>query len=362
MAAVNYATKYASVVDERFTLGSLTSALVNNNFDWLGVKTVKVFSRSLATLNDYQTSGSNRYGTPDELGNTEQEMTVTQDKAFTYTIDAASEQDTNGTMEAAATLAENIDNLVIPAMDTYRIGVIASKAPTAGTVSGKSHVIVKSITASNAYEEFLACQEVLDDDKAPQGGRIAVVTPAYLNKIKLDDHFTKRGDMGTTIAINGLVGEIDGVPVIKAPTTYFPANVDFVITNPLVCPSPIKLQEFKINYDAPGISGALVEARVRYDAFVLDKKADAIAVHRSQEATTTVSLNKTTLTIPVGDSETLKATVSPVGTSVTWTSSDDTKAIVNNGVVTGVAAGTATITVAAGTETATCTVTVSTGA
>jgi hypothetical protein len=210
-------------------------------------------------------------------------MTVTQDKAFTYTIDAASEQDTNGTMEAAATLAENIDNLVIPAMDAYRIGVIVSKAPTEGTVSKASHIIVKAVTSSNAYEEFLALQEILDDDKAPQGGRIAVVTPAYLNKIKLDDHFTKWGDMATQLAINGIVGDIDGVPAIKVPTSYMPANVDFFITNPIATPSPVKLQEFKINYDAPGISGALVEARVRYDAFVLDKKADAIAVHKSAE-------------------------------------------------------------------------------
>lgn len=282
--AVNYASKYAAVVDERFKLGSLTTAIINNNFDWLGVKTVKVFSRNLATLNDYKTSGTNRYGDPDELGNNEQEMTVTQDKSFTYTIDAASEQDTNGTMEAAATLAENIDNLVIPAMDTYRIGVVVAKAPTKGTVSGKSHIITKAVTSANAYEEFLACQEVLDDDKAPQGGRIAIVTPAYLNKIKLDEHFTKAGDMGTAIAINGFAGDIDGVPVIKVPTSYMPANVDFIITNPIATPSPVKLQEFKINYNAPGISGALVEARVRYDAFVLDKKADAIAVHKSAEA------------------------------------------------------------------------------
>lgn len=285
MATVNYATKYADIVDERFTLGSLTASLINNNFEWLGVKTVKIFSRNLATLNDYKTTGSNRYGTPDELGNTEQEMTVTQDKSFTYTIDAASEQDTNGTMEAASTLAENIDNLVIPAMDTYRLGVIVSKAPTAGLVSGKSHIVTKAITVDNAYEEFLACQEILDEDKAPQGGRIAVVTPYYLNKIKLDDHFTKWGDMATKIAINGLVGEIDGVMTVKVPTSYLPEGVDFLITNPMACPSPVKLQEFKINYDAPGISGALVEARVRYDAFVLDKKADAIAVHRSSEPT-----------------------------------------------------------------------------
>lgn len=280
--AINYAEKYADQVDERFKLGSLTAALINNNFEWLGVKTVKIFSRDLATLNDYSTSGSNRYGTPDELGNKEQEMTITQDKSFTYTIDAASEQDTNGTMEAAATLAENIDNLVIPAMDTYRLSVICAKAPTVGTHSGKSHIVIKAVTSANAYEEFLACQELLDDDKAPQGGRIAVVSPAYLNKIKLDEHFTKWGDMASQLAINGICGEIDGVPAIKVPTIYLPDDVDFLITNPIAVPAPVKLQEFKINYNAPGISGALVEARVRYDAFVLDKKADAIAVHKSK--------------------------------------------------------------------------------
>ena len=52
--AVNFAEKYASVVDERFRLGSLTAALINNNFDWLGVKTVKVFRRNIEKINDYK--------------------------------------------------------------------------------------------------------------------------------------------------------------------------------------------------------------------------------------------------------------------------------------------------------------------
>jgi hypothetical protein len=184
-------------------------------------------------------------------------------------------------MEAAATLAENIDNLVIPAMDAYRLSVLAANAPTKGTFSGKSHIITKEVTRENAYEEWLAVQEVISDDKAPQGGRIGVVTPAYLNKIKLDENFTKKGDMATQIAMNGVVGDIDGVPVILVPTHYMPENVDFIITNPIAAPSPVKLQEFKINYNAPGISGALVEARVRYDAFVLNMKADAIGVHKN---------------------------------------------------------------------------------
>ena len=42
--AVEYASKYASQVDERFTLGSLTGATVNNNYDFIGVETVKVLT------------------------------------------------------------------------------------------------------------------------------------------------------------------------------------------------------------------------------------------------------------------------------------------------------------------------------
>lgn len=278
---VTYAEKYSPVVDQRFTLGSLTNSIVNQNFDWVGVSTVRVFSRDLATLNNYSTTGTNRYGTPAELGNADQELTLTQDKSMTWTIDRKSMDDTMGTMEAAATLAENIDNVVIPAIDTYRLGVIAGAAPTAGAVSGVSHIVTSASSASNAYEIFLNLQELLDNDKAPVGGRIAVVTPAFYNFLKLNQNFVRSGDLSQRMLLNGQVGEVDGVSIIKVPTSYMPANTDLLITNPLVAPGPIKLREFKIHFDAPGISGALVEARFRYDCFALNKKKDAIAVHKT---------------------------------------------------------------------------------
>ena len=77
-----------------------------------------------------------------------------------------------------------------------------------------------------------------------------------------------------------------------------------------------------------------------------------------------VSLNKTTLTLTAGGSETLTATVAPdnaADKSVTWSSSAPEVATVDeNGKVTAVKAGTATITVTTtdGGKTATCTVTV----
>jgi len=80
-------------------------------------------------------------------------------------------------------------------------------------------------------------------------------------------------------------------------------------------------------------------------------------------AVTGVTLNKTAATLKVGDTETLTATVEPADATnkaISWSSSDNAVATVNNGVVSAVGAGTATITVTTtdGGKTAACAVTV----
>ena len=83
-----------------------------------------------------------------------------------------------------------------------------------------------------------------------------------------------------------------------------------------------------------------------------------------EEGTTaveSVTLNKTELTLEVGDEETLTVTVAPddaTDKTVTWTSDNTAIATVENGNVTAVAAGNATITAKAGDKTASCSVTV----
>ena len=80
---------------------------------------------------------------------------------------------------------------------------------------------------------------------------------------------------------------------------------------------------------------------------------------------TGVSLDKTTLNLNPGKEGTLTATITPdnaTNQNVTWKSSDTKVATVDNGLVTAVAEGTATITVTTedGSKTARCTVTVTT--
>lgn len=79
----------------------------------------------------------------------------------------------------------------------------------------------------------------------------------------------------------------------------------------------------------------------------------------SSVAVESVTLDKETLDLYVGDDSTLTATVTPAGAAaVTWKSSNSAIATVSNGKVTAIKEGTATITATAGGKSASCTVTV----
>ena len=55
----------------------------------------------------------------------------------------------------------------------------------------------------------------------------------------------------------------------------------FVISNRIAAVGPVKLSDYVTHDNPPGINGWLVEGRIRFDAFVLNNKANAIYVHRS---------------------------------------------------------------------------------
>lgn len=88
---------------------------------------------------------------------------------------------------------------------------------------------------------------------------------------------------------------------------------------------------------------------------------DATSVVFSPDTANTVSgivLSATSASVEAGDTVTITATTIPVEGDVTWTSSDDTVATVADGVITGVASGSATITATSGSASATVAVTV----
>ncbi|TYS46762.1 N4-gp56 family major capsid protein [Bacillus infantis] len=274
--AVNLASKYSSKVDERFKNKSFTEIAVNRDYEWTGVRSISVFSVPTVAMGNYTMTGANRYGTPAELDNTKQDMIVTRDRAFTFTIDRRNHLDTQMTQEAGKALARQQDEVITPEIDIYRLGVMSAAAVAAGGVSAAT-----AITASNAYAQFLKGTEYLDNNSVPTGGRIAFVTPAFYNFIKLDPTFVKQSDTSQKIVASGLVGEIDGLKIIKVPANYLPANTPFLLTHKVATVAADKLEDYKTHDNPPGINGWLVEGRTVYDAFVLEQKKKALYVHKT---------------------------------------------------------------------------------
>lgn len=82
------------MIDERFKIASITDAAVNSNYEFDDVNRINIYSVDTADLNGYdRTASGNRYGTPTELGNAVQALTLTQDKGFTFTIDCGNYND-----------------------------------------------------------------------------------------------------------------------------------------------------------------------------------------------------------------------------------------------------------------------------
>lgn len=270
--AIEFASKYAAQIDERFSKEAMSAGAVNQDYDFVGVKIVNVYSVPTAEMHDYERTGSNRYGTPEELENSVQELTMSQDRSFTFTIDRGNYNDTQMSNAAGAALQRQLRERVIPEIDKYRFAKICANAGTTAT---------GGITKTNAYDVFLDGTTALVDNNVPTAGAVAYVSSAFYKLIKLDPAFIKQGDLAQNIALKGQVGAIDGIPLIVLPQSYLPTGVEFFVTNKIATTAPVKLSEYKIHDNPPGINGWLVEGRVYHDAFVLENKKKAIYVHKS---------------------------------------------------------------------------------
>lgn len=269
----NYASKFSSKVDERFAAASKTDAAVNNDYDFTGVNAVNIYSIETSELGNYTMSGTSRYGSPAEINDSKQTLTLSQDKAFTFVIDKRNAEDSMGAKEAGRALRRQIDERVIPTIDKYRIAAMVTAAGTSATPG--------AITKDNAYEAFLDGTNALMENSVPETGRIAYVSANFYKSIKTDPSFIKASDMAQQMLVNGSVGMVDGVQIIPVPKSYLPDNTEFVITHPVATVSPVKLAEYITHDNPPGINGTLVEGRIYYDAFVLNNKKKAIYVHKN---------------------------------------------------------------------------------
>lgn len=270
--AINLATKFLPYVDEKFSTESKKSILTNQDFNWTGAKTVKVYKISTSEMNDYDRPGTggnwSRYGQVNGLDAVTEEFALKKDRSFTFAIDKLDSDETVRNLQAASALERQIREKVVPEVDAYVYGVMCENAGTKPAAKG--------LTKTDIYTDILAGNQALDNAEVPETGRILVVTPDVYVLLKQCKDITMETDIGNDLRIKGVIAMIDGAMVIKVPKNRLPEKFGFMIAHPCATVAPTKLEDYKIHEDPPGISGSLVEGRIAYDAFVLENKAKAI--------------------------------------------------------------------------------------
>lgn len=270
MSTIDYAVKYSGAVDERFSALSKSDMVINKDYDFVGAKTVKVYNIATSPMNDYKRTGTSRYGEVKDLDVTEQEMTMKMDRSFSFAIDKMDEDETAGALQAGTALSRQLREVVIPEVDSYRYATMAANAGEIKTLA---------LTKDNIYDAIITATETLDEANVPWEGRFLIVTPGTYKLMKLSRDIVLDTDFGQDLRVRGVVAMLDGAIIIKEPQAKLPENTGFIMGHSIATTAPVKLAEYKINTEPQGISGALVEGRVYYDAFVLDSKKDALYVH-----------------------------------------------------------------------------------
>lgn len=269
--AIDLITKFLPYVDEIFTTESKKSLLTNEDFNWTGAHTIKVYKLNTVGMNDYDRAGTgegSRYGEIAALSTALEEFTLKKDRSFTFAIDKLDTDETGQQVQAASALARQQREVIIPEVDTYVYGVM--------TAGAGIKPAAKALTSENIYTEIITANNAMDNAEVPETGRILVVTPDIYLLMKQCKDITMETDIGNDMRLKGVIGLLDGLTVLKVPAARLPKQFGFMIAHPVATVAPTKLEEYRIHQDPPGISGSLVEGRICYDAFVLDNKKKAI--------------------------------------------------------------------------------------
>ena len=296
--AINLHSKYAKQIQEKFTTESLIAGKLSTAYSFSGVKTVNISTPLTVPMVDYTRSGANRYGTPTEMEDVVQEMTLTQDKSFSLTIDKGNNADQNGIKSAGRMLKLQIAERAVPTMDKYCFSKLAQKA---GKVVGNATALSKSNICDRISDGTL----YMDDHEVPGDGRTLFVSNTAYKFLKHSDEFLGIDELGKEALSRGMVGRYDNMDVVKVPAGRWTENVNFMIVYKNSATAPVKLNDTKLHQDPPGISGNLLEGRQYYDLFVFGAKADGVYVEVDTgsgkgtvcaDPTIAISTNSATLT------------------------------------------------------------------
>ena len=272
----------------------------------------------------------------------------------------------NGTINNSGTLPDNIDGTAPPSITTTALagGTVGTAYTATLAASGTG-----TITWSNSGD--LPAGLTLDGNTGVISGTPTTAGTSTFTVKAANDYGSDSKELSiiideqtdvpvtgvslNTSTLNLIEGGTDTLTATVEPNNATNRNVTWSSDNPSVATVN--------NGVVSAVSEGTATITVTAQGDSTKSASCTVTVTAATVSVTGVTLNKTSTSLYVGDTETLTATVAPdnaTNKAVTWTSSNPSVATVKNGVVTAVAPGIAVITATTqdGNHTAACAVTV----
>lgn len=304
--AINLASKASPKLVERFAKESVTEGIFSNDYDWTGVETVRVYTLDSLPLNDYdrtKVDGTSRFGALTEVGDTYQEMTVKDDKAFNGVIDKGNNTSQLQIKAAGKILKMQSREVLIPYADKYRLNVIANGA-------GLVNINATALTKATILEAIFNGNAAMSNKLVPMNNRVVYIGETAAIQLKLADQLVGIDKLGEKSIVNGVCGKIGGAQVRIVPDVYLPTGVTFIIAHKGIGCAPKKIETMRVLTDQYIADGSIVQGRMLHDCFVFGTKANGIYVHATAGcAAPTITYSSGKATISAGTGATIKYTI-----------------------------------------------------
>lgn len=275
--AINLAEKYSNKVVEKFYKESVILGKTSKKYDWDGVKSIKVWSITTVAPGDYARSSAygeggvvSRYGATTEVEDTIQTMTITQDKAVSLSVDKGNNTQQMLIKNAGVVMNHELREQFVPMFDKY---ALSQWATNAGTTT-----IQASVTKANIVEEISKHVTELMNAYATLDDAYCYIGATNYAKLVLSPEFLHLYELGNKALDKGVVGSVRGLKIVPIPDSYLPTGVNFMTVKSSCVLAPTQIKDMKVHQDPPGLSGALLEVRWLYDAFVLTAKNKGVVV------------------------------------------------------------------------------------
>ena len=319
VGAVNYAKQYGRELSQIFpyvlNFGALYATPNNGKYRWVNAKTIEI--PSISTTGRVNADRDTVAFAQRNYDNKWETKTLSHERKWSTLVHPMDIDQSNMVNSIANITQVFNEEQKFPEMDAYLISHLYSLWTTSitgdsahGAYTGKT-ADTTVLTAQNILGVFDQLMLKMDNARVPANGRILYVTHEVNVILKEAEKISRSMDITSgPNAIDRRVNRLDQVQVVGVPsilmktkydftTGWAPANdaeqINMFLVHPTAVITPVSYTFSQL--DAPS---AMSEGKWTYyeesfeDAFILNKKADAIQFNVSEASSTTTTTTTTT--------------------------------------------------------------------